>query len=457
MIKKNLQILAGYAKRGLATVAVCAVSLSAFAEGYQINSQSTRQLGMGHTGVALKLGSESMLFNPAGMAYMENKWDVSLGITGIKSKVKYTNGNYSTETENPLGTPLFGYIGYKPCKNLAVGISITNPVGNALEWPDNWAGASLIEKIKMQGFSIQPTVSYKFNDIVSIGAGLMINFGNFSLSRALIPVGGLDAIGQLIPQLQPAIASFDGQVPLSTTLSGSAKIAVGVNMGVLINVSEKVSLGASFRSKVKFRVNEGEAELNYANESVKTVINTVNAAKPGTVNVPPIDEGTFDASLPAPYNINVGVAYKPSKNWALTAELQFVGWQAYDTLTIQFEQSVLNGYSIKATKNYKNTFISRIGGEYTISKLATVRLGAYYDITPVRKNLYNPETPGSNKFAITAGASLRPLPYMSIDLALGYIFGAETYGSYPMNETTVFDGYYKAQAFMPSVGLSFRF
>ena len=136
-----------------------------------------------------------------------------------------------------------------------------------------------------------------------------------------------------------------------------------------------------------------------------------------------------------------------------------VGWQAYDTLSVKFDESVLNGYSIVAPKNYKNTFIARIGGEYTISQLATVRLGAYYDTTPVRKNLYNPETPGSNKIAVTAGASIRPTKFMSIDLAIAYIGGAKQYGSYPMNDegTILFDGDYKAHAFMPSFGLSFRF
>lgn len=436
-------------------------STFAFAEGYQINSQSTRQLGMGHTGVALKLGSESMHFNPAGMAFMESKFDFSFGGTAIKSKVDYTNNNYKANTDNPLGTPIFGFFGYKPCNNLAVGVSITNPAGNSIKWPDNWAGSTLVEEISLKGFAIQPTASYKFSDRVSVGAGLMIDFGNFSLSRALIPVGGLNPIGQMVPALAPAINSFQGQVPLSATLSGNAKIGLGVNLGVLINISEKVSLGASFKSTVKLKVNEGEADLNYANEAAKEVIATVNKVKPGTVVVPPLDEGTFTASLPIPHNINVGVSYKPTKKLTLTSELQFVGWQAYDTLTVQFDQSVLNGYSIKATKGYKNTVITRIGAEYTISKVAIVRLGGYYDTTPVRDNLYNPETPGSNKIAITGGATLSPTKFMDIDLALAYVKGGEKYGSYPNPSTTnpnaLFDGYYKARAFMASFGLRFKF
>ena len=43
------------------------IGLTVMAEGYQLNTQSARQLGMGHLGTALKLGGESMLFNPAGL------------------------------------------------------------------------------------------------------------------------------------------------------------------------------------------------------------------------------------------------------------------------------------------------------------------------------------------------------------------------------------------------------
>ena len=39
---------------------------SAFAEGYQVNVLSTKQTGMGHVGTGMKLGAESMHFNPAG-------------------------------------------------------------------------------------------------------------------------------------------------------------------------------------------------------------------------------------------------------------------------------------------------------------------------------------------------------------------------------------------------------
>ena len=53
------------------------------AEGYQVNSLSAKQLGMGHTGVAQKLGAESMFFNPAGMGFMNKTLDLSGSFTAI--------------------------------------------------------------------------------------------------------------------------------------------------------------------------------------------------------------------------------------------------------------------------------------------------------------------------------------------------------------------------------------
>ena len=47
------------------------------AEGFQVNAQSTKQAGMGHVGAAMKLGAESMHFNPAGLAFMDKTIDLA--------------------------------------------------------------------------------------------------------------------------------------------------------------------------------------------------------------------------------------------------------------------------------------------------------------------------------------------------------------------------------------------
>jgi long-chain fatty acid transport protein len=51
---------------------------------------------------------------------------------------------------------------------------------------------------------------------------------------------------------------------------------------------------------------------------------------PGAVPIPPIDGKKFTAALPIPSNLNVGVAYQTSDKLLLSAEVQYVGWKAYD-------------------------------------------------------------------------------------------------------------------------------
>ena len=66
------------------TIALAALAtLSASAEGYQVNTLSARQVAMGHTGVAQKLGAESMYFNPAALSFSNKTLDLSAGVTGI--------------------------------------------------------------------------------------------------------------------------------------------------------------------------------------------------------------------------------------------------------------------------------------------------------------------------------------------------------------------------------------
>lgn len=451
----NFKRLAANASKVLIAAATIMCTVPAFAEGYQVNSQSARQEGMGHTGTALKLGAESMLFNPAGMAFMNSKFDISLGVTGIKSHVAL-NGtaptSFKAETNNALSTPLFGYIGYKPCKNLAIGVSITNPAGNGVKWPDSWPGAMYVQEISLKAFSVQPTVSYKIGDFISFGAGLMIDFGSFSLNKALLPVGQFDAVAQLMPNLAPAINSFAGKNPANIELSGNSKISLGYNLGVMVNVSKKITLGVTYRSKVKLSVEGGETEIIYANDNAKTVINALSSQQQQLALFSVLDGASFDASLPIPSLLSFGAAYKPTKNWTVTGDFQITGWSAYKALTVTFDETT-GGYTLNTVKNYDNSWALRLGAEWDATKFATVRFGGYVDTTPVQLDNYNPETPGGTTTCITIGATLRPVKFMAIDLAFGYLFGAKTTGTI---DNGAFGGEYKKTAYMPAIGLRFQ-
>lgn len=445
-----------------------ALGFNAFAEGYQVNLQSSKQAGMGHVGAALKLGAESMHFNPAGLSFMKENISLSAGASAVFGNMKYSSGDYEHKTDNPIGTPLYLYAGFKIYDNLAAGVSINTPYGSSIDWGINWAGSRLVQDISLKSFSIQPTISYRPFDHLSFGAGLMVMYGDFSLSRALIPAGGLESLRPLapmIPGLATTLDNFKDIDAASATLTGDAGVKLGFNIGAMYDLSDKISLGVSYRSKVTMKVPEGHATMNYANETeLKQLVTTVNAVLPlvgkDPIVIPPLDKGTFSAELPLPSNLNIGISYKPTDRLLLSGEVQFVGWAAYEALNVQFSQEVLNGYSINAPKNYENTCIYRLGGQYAVTNRLDLRLGAYYDESPVPSGFLNPETPSMNKLGLTTGFSFRPLERLSVDLAFAYVTGFGRDGSYPYDPsdlTKTFGGHYNVNAFNPSFGISYAF
>lgn len=416
-------------------------SLGLFAEGFQVNLQSTKQTGMGHTGTAMKLGAEGMHFNPASLIYID-KMDFSVGGSAVISNVDYTSttGSKAT-TDNSPGTPLFLYAGFSVIKDrLAVGLSLTTPYGSSIDWGDNWAGSSLVQNIALKSYFVQPTVSVKIVDGLSFGAGLTLAAGSFELSRGLLPAGALAAV-------DPA---FAGVVPLSANLEGKSSLRVGYNLGLMYEICDQWSVGLNYRSKIEMKVDEGEATLTYYNKKAEQIL----ANNPA---VPPINNASFNSALPLPANLTLGVAFKPIDRLTFAFDVQYTFWSAYEKLDVIFNEDILKNYNITADKKYENTFAFRVGGEYEISNKFDVRAGIYYDQTPVQSTHYNPETPGANKIGISAGLSYTPLEDFSIDFAFLYINGKDTYGEYPVGPNTMFSGNYKSTAYVPSLGLSYRF
>lgn len=429
----------------------------AAAEGYQVNVQSTKQSAMGHVGAAMKLGAESMHFNPAGLGFLEKQVDLSVGVGGVFSKAEYKSldGTYKHKSDNDPSTPLFVYAGFKIYDNLSAGVSLTTPYGSAMNWGKNWAGSHLIQDISLKSFSIQPTVSYRPFDRLSIGAGLMVMFGDFSLSRAIFSSGDMADLAAAMPQLAPLAEKYKNTTPVYAELEGDAGIQLGYNIGAMFDVTDQFTVGVSYRSKVKMKVKEGHAQIFYANETeLKPILGS---------QIPPLDMGTLDAELPLPSNLNVGVTYKPNERWILSGELQFVGWGTYKSLEVKFNpDEELGKYNINAPKNYENTIIYRAGAQYAITERFDLRLGAYYDESPVKSDFLNPETPSMDKLGLTTGFSFRPTKAFSVDFGFNYVTGFGRIGSYTDKATLTqqprkFEGDYDVHAYTVSLGLGYTF
>jgi len=385
------------------------------AGGYQVRLQSNRSTGMGLTGTGLQMGASSMFFNPGALSMMETKMDFSAGLSGIISKISFqsTGQNLVSETDNKLGTPFYVYGAGKINEKWAVGLAIYTPYGSSAKWEDDWAGRLLIQNIALQAIFIQPTISYKITEKLGIGAGLVYTTGSVKLQKGL--------------NYGP-----DSYVELDGSASG-----IGFNLGAFYVASEKLSLGVNYRSEMTMDVSGGDAKFN-----VPFSLGTTIPA-----------ENKFSASLPLPGNLDFGVSYQATEKLLLAAEVNWVMWGTYESLEFDFEEKgeLLNSVN---PRQYKDTFIPRIGAEYQLNEMFTLRAGAYYDPSPTNEDYFTPETVSLDNLAFTLGVSIYPTERLSIDLSYLQIFGLEAEKNYQPDN---FGGTYKSAAFIPGFGLSYRF
>lgn len=472
----------------ISALAVATLSGSALAEGYQINSLSAKQIGMGHTGIALKLGAESMFFNPAGMAFMDKTLDISGSVTGIMPECTATIDGKDYKTDNGVSTPIGVHAAFSIYDNLKAGISFYTPYGSSINWTDNWPGSVLNQNVDLKVFTIQPTVAWAITPKLSIGAGAMISWGTVDLNKGLVTPGTTDRyIGVLNQQIiaahpdvpvekLPLYTPYGTTTPASVNLNGKADLTVGFNVGAMYNINKQWTVGASFRSQMKMKVTSGDAYVKYANNQAQELLGT---------NLDLINEANFKAEMPCPWVLGLGVSYKPTDRLTLAADARLTGWHAYKQLDVEFLAEQLTDYDQHIPKKYKNSWCYSVGAQYAVTDRFDARVVLMVDTSPVNKKYYNPETPGMTKIEPTVGLSFRPIPRLSIDLAFMYVAGlgidnasceyTDLLGATVIKQLTAqgippqaieamgfqptgkFTADYALHAFIPSLGISYSF
>lgn len=396
-------------------LALTILSGQAFAGGYQVRLQGNKQTGMGLIGAPLRFDLSGMYYNPGAFSFMKSKFGVEAGGSFIFANVAYQadNSTYLSRTHNSVGTPFYLYAGGKLTKNLSLGLAIYTPYGSAVKWNNDWALKFLIQNISLKAIYYQPTLSFSIGKKLGIGVGYIYATGDVNMSKALN-------------------YGNNSGVNLKGTTHNS-----GFSIGVQYRPTEKLTIGATYRSKIMMNVKNGTATFTVPG-SLSTMIPASNA---------------FNASLPLPATLDLGVSYRIKEKWLLAAELDWVYWGVYDTLTFTFEKNpqMLNN---KNPRLYKNTVTPRIGVQYTCSKSVTLRAGMFVETTPTNKDYFSPETPSLNTFAYTLGVSYHPTNQLSIDFSFIQLFGKQSKMSYsPANVS----GTYKSNTVVPGIGISYHF
>lgn len=390
-----------------------------YAQGYQVNLQGQVQQGMGGAGTAYMKDAAALFFNPGGVSFLNNR-SINLGVSATFAKSTFLdkNTNQTANTNSPNSFPFaaYGVCGATDSSKLKYGLAVYTPFGSTIQWEDNWMGRFALTRLQLQAIFFQPTVSYKLNDKIGIGAGFVYAMGKVNLQKD-IPVA--DASGNY------------GHAELSGKANG-----FGFNAGIYFKPAEKFSVGLTYRSQVNMKVKNGEATF--------TVPASLSANFPN---------GKFTSSLPLPQVLTLGLASSLSSKFNVALDINYVGWKAYDTLAFDYETNTSSLADTKAARNYKNTFAFRLGGEYEVVDFLALRLGIAYGISPVQDGYVTPETPDANRIIYTAGLGFNNKGKLSANVS----FYFSSFKREDTNIETGLSGTYKTNVCIPGIALVYKF
>ena len=370
--------------------------------------------------------AEVVFFNPGSMSLLEAQTDIVGSIFVLEGKSEYESEEtlVSEETDSPIGTPINFYYAQQVDEELSWGFGVYTPYGQKIEWPTDWAGSHLVNEIELATVFFQPTIGYRISDKTSIGFGPALVLGSVEFNR----------------NLSTSLTDENGNRS-NVTIKADYVDAWGYNLGITHIVNDKLTIGANYRGEVTVEARGEDADFD-----------NIAAALQDT-----FASGKFDADLPLPAELSLGLAYRVSDRTTLAFDINRTFWDVYDELKIEFD----NGITSVNPREYEDSNIYRFGMQYRYDDKWTLRGGVYIDESPIQDGYFAPETPRGDAIGYTAGATYQYSKNLSMDFSLLILtFDDEdlSYDYYEEGGVTIpFSGTYDSAANSIGFGLSYKY
>ncbi|MFL6611974.1 MAG: OmpP1/FadL family transporter, partial [Pseudomonas sp.] len=335
--------------------------------------------------------------NPAGMSRLKRQ-QVTGGVAAIDASTDINDASGTQSGTNkgdmvPLtGVPMGYYV--KPIDDQwAFGLGVYAPFGLVTDYESSFQGRNFGSKSVVKVVTFQPTVSYAFNDKVSIGFGPTINRISGSLESALnLPFPG-------VPEGNVKIKGDD--------------IGYGYNIGVLVQPTDTTRVGLTYHSKVKYKL-EGHTEVN-----------------PGAgTPAPVLSAEQYDASLDitTPESVDFSVTQQINDAWTVYAGSTWTRWSRLKDITVNNDVGAGGGGfnpllfgTITEEQNWHDTWAYAIGTSYQLNKQWVLRTGLSFDQSPTNNTDRSPRIPTGDRTIFSLGAGWSPTEDLTIDVAYSYL------------------------------------
>jgi long-chain fatty acid transport protein len=376
------------------------------AAAFALYEHGVSGLGNAYAGAAaVAEDATTVWWNPAGMARLARGKHFAIGGSLIVPSTKFSDrasqpaafqttlGGTGGDAGNAALVPSLFYVtDLGPRWHLGLGISV--PFGLKTEYDSSWLGRFQGVSSELKTLNINPSVSYKFSEVASVGFGISYQRGEIDLLSAVNYSAA--AGGALGPDLE-------GQN--STNIDGDAW---GFNIGALFSVTPATRIGVHYRSMLDY---EFDGNTSFSNVPAALAANPNFA----TANV--------KLDVETPDSLAFSVAHRLNDRWDLLADLTWWQWSRIERLPLVRTSGALSGSTLDTlTFNFDDTFRASIGVNYKLNGAWTIKLGAAYDQTPVpNAESRTVRLPDSDRYWLSAGAKYQVSRSGALDFGYTYV------------------------------------
>ncbi|MGE5662781.1 MAG: OmpP1/FadL family transporter [Deltaproteobacteria bacterium] len=449
--------------KGLAVLVILLLAAaSANAGGFRLPEAGAKAMSMGFAFTAQANDPSAIYFNPAGIVQLEGQ-NVKAGMTYVKENggtfdgtTPLSFGASISETQKDLDFFIPNlFWTRKASPKLAYGVGVFVPFGLGQEYKNRNTSyfRNQITKIDLMTIVLNPTVAYKFDDVLSVGAGIDFLYGKAELARTPVNLG----IGD-------NTAGTNNLYNLDLEADGTAW---GYNAGLLLTPGKTVKIGFNYRSKFSLDLKDGDVDLSNISTAPRTALGGFSLAQAGFGGATTYHTtGSATLNLPATAALGISGTFG---GFTVEADADWTFWHSYRSLDINIPPVLVGGTTpvlgpSSSPKNWNDVVAFYLGAEYRVTDPLALRLGFRYDPTPVPAETMSPELPDADKLYYCAGAGYR-ISNWTVDLAYMYVDKKDrtvnNQSVPPISATgtpgTGFNGTWKGDAHLVALDLGYKF
>ena len=225
-----------------------ALSSKVFAGGLFIGEFGQPNMGASRAGAqAIAEDASTVVQNPAGIMFLENRRDIMATIVAIDSSIKFQiDGATTIDNNGRTGPPgnggdagdtapagaFFYAQKFGNDDKFGFGFAFASVSAAIVDYEDpaNFAGRYWAQKVELLTITALPSFAYKVNDEWSVSVGVPIMFGNLDMDVAISPL--------VLPNPNDGHANIDGN-----------DTSAAVQLGVMWEPTDRLRFGLIYASE----------------------------------------------------------------------------------------------------------------------------------------------------------------------------------------------------------------